>query len=296
MAVSPCSPSPPHSPPSNFDLLTTASTVVTTIHNRECCLDTRTSTAVESLLSLRDCTPVRSPPPSVVEWRPPSPASSVSSGGENFSCSPVHSGVTQEQEAAYSTQEVSLAQSQRPTNFLSSFVDSIKSCTVPISEHTFPPGHVVVLTKANQDIISKLIQENSIPIVPVLTQTEQSRHLDLVEEDNRPKPFVCQHPGCGKMYYKSSHLKAHVRTHTGEKPYLCSWEDCERRFARSDELARHRRTHTGEKKYECPVCSRKFMRSDHLSKHAKRHMANRKVPIWKQQVERLKQMQFQPTM
>jgi len=142
-------------------------------------------------------------------------------------------------------------------------------------------------------MISKLIKEKLVPVVTVLTQTGQERTASgQTEEENRPKPFVCDHPGCNKMYYKSSHLKAHIRIHTGEKPYVCKWEDCDRRFARSDELARHRRTHTGEKKYECPICLRKFMRSDHLSKHAKRHMEDRKVPVWKQQVEKLKQMQL----
>lgn len=184
-------------------------------------------------------------------------------------------------------------------NVLSTFFNAMNSghaSSNPLSfgNHGFPPGQVVVLTQANQAIISKLIQDNLVPVVPVLTQTSQSsRLMSESEEDSRPKPFMCEYQGCSKMYYKSSHLKAHIRTHTGEKPYLCNWEECGRRFARSDELARHRRTHTGEKKYKCPICARKFIRSDHLSKHAKRHMENKRVPIWKQQVEKLKQMQLQ---
>ncbi|XP_057192330.1 transcription factor Sp3a isoform X2 [Triplophysa rosa] len=92
----------------------------------------------------------------------------------------------------------------------------------------------------------------------------------------KKKQHVCHIVGCGKVYGKTSHLRAHLRWHSGERPFVCTWMFCGKRFTRSDELQRHRRTHTGEKKFVCSECSKRFMRSDHLAKHIKTHQ-NKKV-------------------
>jgi len=92
-----------------------------------------------------------------------------------------------------------------------------------------------------------------------------------VQVPGEPAMHLCHYPNCGKMYKKTSHLRAHLRWHIGDQPYLCSWPGCSRKFTRSDELHRHFRIHTGEKKHKCFVCGKSFSRSDHLKKHTLSH-------------------------
>ncbi|GLH10629.1 Protein glass [Gryllus bimaculatus] len=86
-----------------------------------------------------------------------------------------------------------------------------------------------------------------------------------------PKKHPCAQ--CGKAFATPSHLRTHVRTHSGTKPFRCP--DCAAAFAQSNNLRRHLRTHTRERPYKCAQCDCAFRDSSHLQRHRLLHTGER---------------------
>ncbi|KAF9580258.1 hypothetical protein BGW38_003169 [Lunasporangiospora selenospora] len=93
----------------------------------------------------------------------------------------------------------------------------------------------------------------------------RKRRARQIKLKAKPTSFVCDSPGCGKVFSRAYNLTSHMKTHSSERPFLCG--SCPLAFARRHDRERHVRLHTGEKPYPCESCGCGFMRNDALHRH-----------------------------
>ncbi|XP_077180434.1 zinc finger protein 653 [Paroedura picta] len=95
-------------------------------------------------------------------------------------------------------------------------------------------------------------------------------HVNLVHRKGKTK--VCPHPGCGKKFYLSNHLRRHMIIHSGVREFTC--ETCGKSFKRKNHLEVHRRTHTGETPLQCEICGYQCRQRASLNWHMKKHTSD----------------------
>ncbi|OHF01754.1 hypothetical protein CORC01_02945 [Colletotrichum orchidophilum] len=59
-----------------------------------------------------------------------------------------------------------------------------------------------------------------------------------------PRRFVCEHPGCEKLYSRAEHLQRHQLNHNPKEIFICDISGCDQKFVRADLLSRHKKRHS----------------------------------------------------
>uniref|UniRef100_UPI0037E7C08C zinc finger protein 432 n=1 Tax=Semicossyphus pulcher TaxID=241346 RepID=UPI0037E7C08C len=99
---------------------------------------------------------------------------------------------------------------------------------------------------------------------------------NVSQSQSRQKALTCE--TCGKTFTRTSDVRRHQLTHTGERPFHCS--QCDRTFQHSWDLAKHESKHHGVAiSFSCQVCGNSFANLRSLTvHHRKSHSQESQLP------------------
>lgn len=122
----------------------------------------------------------------------------------------------------------------KPSTPMAATVKPILSHATPLSQHVLmgpsvPQGAVMLVlpqaavtqAPAGQQAVMSVGNTKLLPLAPAPVFISSGQSSAPLMDFSRRRNYVCNFPGCRKTYFKSSHLKAHLRTHTGTCGELC---------------------------------------------------------------------------
>ena len=107
---------------------------------------------------------------------------------------------------------------------------------------------------------SKVVSQILVSDMQTEQKTTNKKPLAEVE-----RPFVCD--VCDRKFIRSTHLRRHMRIHTGEKPFAC--HICGRRYARGDYLRAHIQGHRRDRVHKCKHCNEIFHDLTRFANHCR---------------------------